>query len=329
MKTMTGYIGTYASPESLGVYQFHMNPEDGSLTEPKLFLKLPDAKYVSIQDGIMAAPVLREDNAGVGLAVLAGGEVNQISEICMEEKTPCYVTQDETFIYTANYHEGAVMVYRKKDGKPEFEKRLDIAPKAGCHQVLLHDHYILVPCLLLDSIQIFDIDQEFAPVGTIEFSKGSGPRHGIFDKDHKRLYLVSELSNEVYSFAVDGLDFKLEQTISILPKGSSSKTEPSSAAVRLSPDENYLYVSTRGAELLTGYRIDHGRLTCIQQTESGGEHPRDFILTPDGRYLVAVNRYQGGLVSFERNVNDGTIGKICSRVPVHEGVSVVFDTHHK
>lgn len=326
MDRITGYIGTYASPESLGVYRFTVNMEDGSLTEPELFAEAPDAKYVSVKDGWLAAPVMRGGAAGVCLAEAGEGRGRIVSEICGEQKTPCFVVQDEDFVYTANYHEGNVMVYGKTGGELKLVKRIEIAPKAGCHQVLLHGRYIMVPSLALDSIRIFDRQRDFAPAGSLDFPKGSGPRHGIFTGDHRRLFVVSELSNEVYSFAVKGeLDFELEQTVSILPEGGSYETEPSSAAIRLSPDESRLYVSTRGAELLTVYKIADGKLTQLQQTESKGKHPRDFILTPDGRYLLVVNRYLGGMVSLEINEKDGTIGRICSRVPAPEGVSVVLD----
>ena len=326
MDRITGYIGTYLSPESLGVYRFTVNPENGQLTEPELFLEAPDAKYVSVKHGWMAAPVMRDGAAGVCLAQTSEGKVKRELEICNEQKTPCFVVQDGDFLFTANYHEGNVMVYGTEGGELSLIKRIEIAPKAGCHQVLLHSHYILVPSLALDSIRIFDRDRDFAPAGSIQFPKGSGPRHGIFTADHRRLFVVSELSNEVYSFAVKGeTGFELEQTVRILPDGAVYETEPSTAAVRLSPDERRLYVSTRGAELLTVYGLEDGRLTHLQQTGSKGKHPRDFTLTPDGRYLLVVNRYEGGLVSLALNESDGTIGEICSRVPAPEGVSVVLD----
>ncbi|MFQ9705438.1 MAG: lactonase family protein [Enterocloster clostridioformis] len=88
---------------------------------------------------------------------------------------------------------------------------------------------------------------------------------------------------------------------SILPSDAVYEEPPASAAIRLSPDERFLYVSTRFAEVITVFKIDHGCLAQIQQTGCGGIHPRDMVLTPDGRYLLVANRTRGGLVSFQIN----------------------------
>lgn len=75
-------------------------------------------------------------------------------------------------------------------------KRIDIQTKAGCHQVILHDDYLLIPCLLMDEIRIFKRSEDFALVKILKFPQGTGPRHGVFNSEHTRFYLVSELSNE-------------------------------------------------------------------------------------------------------------------------------------
>ena len=62
----------------------------------------------------------------------------------------------------------------------------------------------------------------------------------------------------------------------------------------------------------------------IQQTESGGSYPRDFIITGDSKFLLAVNRYEGGLVSFRLDPDTGMLTELCSRVPAPEAVSVVL-----
>ena len=69
---------------------------------------------------------------------------------------------------------------------------------------------------------------------------------------HNRLYVVSERSNELFTFALsDDLDFRLLSQISVLNPESHSGSENASAAIRLSPDEHFLYVSVRGADMIT------------------------------------------------------------------------------
>ena len=84
------------------------------------------------------------------------------------------------------------------------------------------------------------------------------------------------------------------------PRGLHSSESPASAAIRLSPDERFLYVSTRFADVITVFELgasarDSSRGPC---SSSGGLHPRDIVLTPGGEFLLAANRTDGGLASF-------------------------------
>lgn len=329
MNTLTGYLGTYASPLSHGIYRFTLNLGDGTLSLPELYYNAPDCKYLSLSGHLLAAPVKQDGKAGIQLIDIADGTL--LGEEFHEAGAACYVIQDERYLYTANYHEGTVLIYEKTPHGPKLTKRIDIAPKAGCHQIMFHSHYMLVPCLLLDSVKIFDCQNDFAPAGELTFNKGTGPRHGIFDEDHSRLFLVSELSNEVFVYYVsddeEGAGLHLDSVYPLLPQNAVYSQAPASAAIRLSPDEHFLYISTRFAEIITVFSIDGCTLTMIQQTDCGGIHPRDFCLTPDGGYLLAVNRTEGGLVSFPIDRKNGHLMDICSRVPALEAVSIVLDTH--
>ncbi len=329
MNTLTGYIGTYASPESLGIYRFTMDLDNGNLSKPELYYGALDCKYLSLHGTLLAAPRKRDGQAGICLLDTAGGGASLAGEAFYETAPACYVTQDDACIYTANYHEGCILVYRKSPDSLTLAKRIDIAPKAGCHQILFHNHYMLVPCLLLDTVKIYDCSRDFAPAGELRFEEGTGPRHGIFDKDHKRLFLVSELSNQlfVYSLAADtpsGPAIPLEHVYPLLPGDAKYKEPPASAAIRLSPDGRFLYVSTRFADIISVFYIDGCQLKLVQQTGSGGVHPRDFTLTPDGQYLLAVNRTEGGLVSFRINPETGCLDGPCSQVPAPEAVAVIL-----
>lgn len=329
MNTLTGYIGTYASPESLGIYRFTMDLDNENLSKPELYYGALDCKYLSLHGTLLAAPRKRDGQAGICLLDTAGGGASLAGEAFYETAPACYVTQDDACIYTANYHEGCILVYRKSPDSLTLAKRIDIAPKAGCHQILFHNHYMLVPCLLLDTVKIYDCSRDFAPAGELRFEEGTGPRHGIFDKDHKRLFLVSELSNQlfVYSLAADtpsGPAITLEHVYPLLPGDAKYKEPPASAAIRLSPDGRFLYVSTRFADIISVFYIDGCQLKLVQQTGSGGVHPRDFTLTPDGQYLLAVNRTEGGLVSFRINPETGCLNGPCSQVPAPEAVAVIL-----
>lgn len=95
--------------------------------------------------------------------------------------------------------------------------------------------------------------------------------------------------------------------------------------MRLSNDERFLYVSVRGENVIAVLEARGTRTRVIQRAPCGGDHPRDILLSPDGRFLLAANRNAGGLVCFTVDRETGLIGKECARVDACEGVAVVLD----
>ncbi|MBQ7681244.1 MAG: beta-propeller fold lactonase family protein, partial [Oscillibacter sp.] len=127
------------------------------------------------------------------------------------------------------------------------------------------------------------------------------PRHGVFSADGTRLYLVSELSNEL--FVISTGDWAILSSISILPGGLTHQKD--TAAIRMSSDGRFLYVSTRTMDLLSVVELDGDTPRLVETIPCGGQHPRDFILVGD--WFLVANRFTNSVVSFPRNA-DGTIG---------------------
>lgn len=329
-----GYLGTYASPKSAGIYRFSLNPDTGVLTPPELYCPGADCKYLSLRGSLLAAPIQGKDQAGICLFDISKDRAALLGVQYKEERTACYVTQDGAFLYSANYHEGTALIYEKTGQGLTLYKRIEIAPGAGCHQILFHGSYLMVNCLLLDQIQFFDRTKDYAAAGVISLPKGSGPRHGVFTRDHGLFFLVGELDNCLYVYRpADRLDWELLGVYPLLESseegedGSISTPAPAAAAIRLSPDERYVYVSIRFADVLCVYSIENGRLRRVQRTGSGGKGPRDFVITKDGSFLLAANRTEGGLVCFPLDRESGRIGSACSRTEAPEAVSIVLEPY--
>lgn len=320
----TGYLGTYASPASRGVYRFELCDATGALSAPQLLCEAPDAKYLSLRRGLLAAPFAQDGAAGLRLFDLRRAGAPRVAELRCETRPACYVAQSGAFIYTANYHEGTALVYACDGGALRLTRRIAVAPKAGCHQALCAGGLLFVPCLELDCVRLFDLRRDFAPAGQIDFPPGSGPRHIRFDAARGRLYALGERSNALY--ACDGASpFRLRQTLPLCAPRRVSGAE--SAALRLCADGRFLYASTRGANRLSVVALLPEGMRLVQQCDAGGDHPRDFALTPDGRFLLAANRFSGNLCCFERDGASGEIGALRGETAVPEAVAIVLEHH--
>lgn len=300
------YAGTYTGCESKGIYRFTY--EDGQLHGSELFCAVKDPKYVCPYGGGLVALADLDEGCGI---VLIDSEGRIIDQKIYEKVTSCYVTVHEDRVYTANYHEGTLSMAKIEDGRFTDVKTVRIADKAGCHQVLFHEDMILVPCLFLDKLLVFD--RELEVKDELVFPQGTGPRHGVFCQDDGYLYLVSELSNEL--FRIDMEKMKILDSASVFLDGSRSLQ--GTAAIRMSDDEDFLYVSTRGRNVLS--LIDRKKMLALQEVSCGGDHPRDFILT-DG-HLLCANRFSNEVVCFKLE-KYGRIGDTVSRITVPEAVSL-------
>lgn len=307
----TVYAGTYTGRKSEGIYSFSFY--DGKLSDPQLFAGVKNPKYISVDHGIITA--VADFSHGSGVAVFNGkGEI--IDQIAFEERTSCHVAVDGNDIYTANYHTGTVTHLVNEDGKLRLIRSEQIQDGAGCHQVILWKDCVLVPCLFLDRVVIFDRDLNYK--GSLKFGNGSGPRHGVITKDGEYLYLVTELSNQLY--VIHTGDWKVESVTCLLP--NDEKQVRDTAAIHMSKDEKYVYVSTRTKNVISVLEMKDHQPTLIQCVSCLGNHPRDFMLVD--QYLLCANRNSDEIVSFPIH-EDGTLGKPASKISVPEAVCLVAE----
>lgn len=298
--------GTYTEQGSQGIYRFGF--EDGILSEAELFAEIQDPKYICT-NGKLTATVGTWDGRS-GCAVLdENGQI--IDRALFEDGVSCYITWVGDRLYCANYHAGHFTVLEYGDRHLEVIRTVEIREKAGCHQVIVTDDRILVPCLFLDAVKVFDHDLNELP--QITFPDGTGPRHGIMTKDGKHLYLASELSNEL--FEIETENWTITRHMSVLPEGKTHLTD--TAAIRFSEDEKTLYVSTRTLDVISV--IDVETFTLKQCVPCGGSHPRDIYRL--GQWILSANRFSDTVCCFALH-EDGTIGEMTGKTHIIQAVSL-------
>lgn len=126
----------------------------------------------------------------------------------------------------------------------------------------------------------------------------------------------------MFVFHVKDREFYLAQSLSVLPDGEAKGA--SAAAIRLTTDEKFLYISVRGINILTVLAVREETVSVIQHVASGGDHPRDFVLSGDERFLLAANRLEGGIVCMQRDRATGLLKATGQQIPMPEAVSLVL-----
>ena len=307
MMSYTGYVGTYTSEKSEGIYAFKY--ENRKITDVHLFTKVRNPKYLAWMSNYIVAVCDFEEGSGVAVFDLSG---NEIDHIVFEAFTSCYVGVKDNLIFTAHFHSGDVTLLRFENNHLERVKRTHIKEKAGCHQVIPYKDQYLVPCLFIDQIKI--LDKDFTVVDEISFEVGAGPRHAEFSDDEKYLYVVGELSNLLY--VVDMHAKKIVNTVELLENGLSHVKD--TAAIRKKGD--YLYVSTRTLDVITVLHVSGKDVERIQVTSCAGKHPRDFVIVDDD--IIVTNRFSDSLSVLP--IEHAYIQNAVSTVTIPEGVSIIM-----
>ncbi|MCC2875460.1 lactonase family protein [Lachnoclostridium pacaense] len=153
---------------------------------------------------------------------------------------------------------------------------------------------------------------------------GEGPRHMCFSPDGRYLYLVTELKGNVFCYQYNSEDGHLT-FVQKIPSLPASYTGFNLAAdIHMSSDGRYLYVSERGADIISVFQVDRetGLLGTCRFQLCGGKSPRNFCLSPCGRYIVAANQDSGNLVIFRRNAQDGLLGEVVEEIRIPSPVCV-------
>lgn len=295
---MVGYIGTYTTKTSEGIYCFD--------TDVKLYGCVRNPKYLTFHKTYLAV-VCEMDGKG-SVALYKNGEC--VCSIAFEPTVSCHIASDGEFLYTANYHDGTVSQLSFENDNLNLVRTVHFQEKAGCHQVIIHGDILLVPCLNLD--QLYFLDKQFNQIGYMDFPKGSGIRHGVLSDDGSVLYLVGELDNHLY--VVDMKECTIVNRVPLLKKMVAQSG--AAAIVRVG---NKLYISVREVNQIAVFEVNGQSVSLLQNVSCLGDHPRD--LTVVNNQLYVVNRFTNNLVIFK--LKDGQVSNKINEMMVPEGIAVL------
>ena len=149
---------------------------------------------------------------------------------------------------------------------------------------------------------------------SIKADPGDGPRHAVWSKDGRFLFMVNELGSSVTSFSWDRRSFRKVGKWSTLPPGFAGETK--AAAIKLTADGRILMASNRGCDSIAFFDVDEARgiLTPRNIAKLEGSFPRDFELMPGEKFMVVGHKMSNEIqvYAFDRET--------CSLSPVGKPV---------
>ena len=139
-----------------------------------------------------------------------------------------------------------------------------------------------------------------------------------------KLYLITEMKNDVYVLHKKNDRYEVIQKISSIPKGCAA--ENTAAAIRFTMGGSRLLVSNRGDNSIAVFSVNHdGTLNAPVFSPSGGDGPRDINLIGDhstGEYVISANQNSGEVVIYKLE-DDNTLTYTGIRVQAGSPTCVV------
>lgn len=164
----------------------------------------------------------------------------------------------------------------------------------------------------IDRINVFTLGKDGSLTASeeqpyINVNGGAGPRHGVFSKDGKFFYIVTEEGNFVSVFKYESSlgTFTFVQNIDTLPTNFSKVSY--GGEIRISPNGKTLYVTNRVPGTIEGsiavYKINTstGKLSLLQIVGSAGEYPRGLNIDPEGKFVYSGNQNSNTIGVFQVN----------------------------
>lgn len=308
-------VGTYG--ENIYVYSFDADTRE-FLAKGKAHAE--NASY-ALSDGKGNIYAVSEVGNASGAYSFSSGSMT--AEKRQTGADPCFVLLHRGMMMTADYSGGSVSVFPIKEDNSIGDISHQLAfvgegpvtsrqESSHIHQLRVlpgNGEWILASDLGADVIRLLHIseDDNLTYVDDIECPSGSGPRHMEFSKDGKMLYCIAELSGEVLVYRItreadEVPAFTLVQTIQ-----ADEVNAGGSADIHLHPDGIHLY---------TSHRLDNDGISIFAIHPDGtlektgyartARHPRNFMITPDGGFLMVACR-DDRIIQVFRISEDGSL----------------------
>jgi len=283
-----------------------------------------------------------DKSGGVAVYSYQDGTFTFLDKMIQEFAGPCHIDIDKTqkYLLTSHYHAGKLELHEIKNGKIISLKQIinhkkyedEHMPKSHVHfaQFTKDNQYIVTCDLGLNRVFVYPFNQKDGEIDETsmvyyQLPVGKGPRHFVFNENEDKIYVINELSGSLltFSFFQGKLTLLDEHFPEVL---QAHTTTGDGGAIRLHPNGKYLYTSLRSSlNMIICYQLDkQGMPQQIAEVSTNGDHPRDFNITKDGKYLFVANQNTDDIFTFAIH-EDGTLTDLHERFNVPSPVCLVVE----
>lgn len=339
-------VGTYTNTgKSEGIYTYSVDIQSGKtdvvsvakpVLNPSYLCVAPDRKFIY-------AVNQNENTSSISSFSFdtRNGKLTQLNRVNASGSGPCYISCTKNHVFTANYSDGSLCVFARNTNGTLTESIQQIQhtgssvnperqKESHVHQIVVSpdNKYLIVNDLGTDFVTVYKYNpnshtEVLIAFDSLKVKSGSGPRHIVFNKKGEKIYLVQEIDGTVTVLGCTSGKLKIIQETSVVKNNQQVNR---GADIYLSGDDKFLYVSNRGtANDISCFSVKNdGQLSFLNQIPTGGNGPRNFALTPDGKYVFIAHQFSDNICIFSRNPRTGFLTSIPLEIKVGAPVCLVF-----
>lgn len=345
------FASGYTSAEQPGIQSFHLDENTGEITAlgsftginaPSFLLAHPNGRWL-----YAASETGKDSHGALGEVWAFQYEREPFSIQLINQQTsrgdyPCHLQLDRTggWLMATNYGTGNAALYPvQSDGAlgeiTDFVQHHGKGPNSA-RQESSHVHssiftpdnqYAIIADLGVDQLVIYQFEQstgKLTPHSSVKTSPGAGPRHLVFHPNGKWMYAANELNNTVTLYDYDAVNGALHerQTLPTIPSDYPANIV---ADIHITPSGSRVYISNRGHNNIAVYDVgEDGRLTLVSHPSCGGNWPRNFALSPSGRFLLVANQYSNEICALPILDVEDCLGEPVAKVELTGASSIQF-----
>lgn len=325
------YVGTQDKGANSSISLCELDLGSGTITLLDTFNQCVGPGYVAVSPDKNNLYAVTGDNKITAFRIGADKKLTYLNSQSSEGANPCHVSVHPSgkMAFAANYTGGSFTAYTlAADGKlnaPAYQEQYSGTGPNTKRQEKAHAHfaaatpdgkYVFVTDLGSDKVMNYMADVKTGklipnPAQPFFAAKpGSGPRHLVIHPSGKSLFLLNELEATLTSCTIDKQGKIAEvKTYPTLP--SDFQGTNTSSAIHLHPNGKFVYVSNRGHNSISAFRIgEAGALEMVDQQTKSIATPRDFNIDPSGKFMVVANQTADNLVVYDV---DSATGKFTFR----------------
>lgn len=361
---VTMLVGTYTYGTSKGIYNYQFDQETGDATllketqinspsfltyskergivyclseerrvETDIFFDLKGYDSTNVVRRVRSAPYVNAYKLNKET-----GEMTLINQQKAMGDGPCYIATNGEAVTAAFYNGGSISSFGlNADGSLQPATSVIQFKGSGpdstrqkksflhCTHFSPDGKYLFAVDLGGDCFYKFKMNKDTLQPGTptsYKTSPGSGPRHMTFSPKGDRAYVVTELGGTVIAYAYNAADGTMKEIQTVV---ADTVGAHGSADIHISPDGKFLYATNRlKADGVVTFKIDSKGMLKRVGYQLTGLHPRNFNITPNGKYVIVGCQDSDFIQVFRRNAITGLLTDTKKDIKLAKPVCIQF-----